>query len=152
MSTYRTGRHWGVTIVREGLPADANGSYDQLVAVVVNGDQALAERICALLNADDDAAVTIENLRLVREAADALAARAGQALGEAAGGRARLAAAAKDAAGQRGVTPCSAGRGPAPADGCPCVNCTLARPEPVACSELPGCRDGEHSASCEVAL
>jgi hypothetical protein len=48
--TYRTGNHWGVTIVREGdQPADA-----QLVAVVVNGDQALAERICTLLNADDD--------------------------------------------------------------------------------------------------
>lgn len=44
MSTYRTGNHWGVTIVRE-QPEPA-----QLVAVVVNGDQALAERICTLLN------------------------------------------------------------------------------------------------------
>jgi hypothetical protein len=62
--TYRTGNHWGVTIVREAQQAP-NGSHwhgggpceecprqAELVAVVVNGDQALAERICALLNAD----------------------------------------------------------------------------------------------------
>jgi hypothetical protein len=42
--TYRTGNHWGVTVVDE----QPDGA--QLVAVVVNGDQALAERICALLN------------------------------------------------------------------------------------------------------
>jgi hypothetical protein len=84
--TYRTGNHWGVTIVREptrccdlhtrhceapadlcchscteaahtGLTPHADGSRcvldpddSQLVAVVVNGDQALATRICALLN------------------------------------------------------------------------------------------------------
>lgn len=54
MSRYRTGRHWGVTIVREDLPPDANGDNAQLVAVVVNGDQALADRICALLNAEDE--------------------------------------------------------------------------------------------------
>lgn len=90
MSTYRTGNHWGVTIVREGddvvhLIADGQATTtccgkapfelarrdghrltveasaatcprrqgDQLVAVVVNGDQELAERICTLLNADD---------------------------------------------------------------------------------------------------
>jgi hypothetical protein len=47
VTTYRTGNHWGITIVREG-----DDEQDaQLVAVVVNGDQALAERICALLNA-----------------------------------------------------------------------------------------------------
>lgn len=76
MSTYRTGNHWGVTIVREGNPDPdprCRGEYhgadggacgvcgwdshaldrpaDQLVAVVVNGDQELAERICELLNA-----------------------------------------------------------------------------------------------------
>lgn len=59
--TYRTGNHWGVTIVREGDPGrfccnrgDHPGhSGDELVAVVVNGDQALAERICALLNGSD---------------------------------------------------------------------------------------------------
>jgi hypothetical protein len=81
MTTYRTGNHWGVTIVREGeqgrlFGSDAHGTGGrgkfpdncgwpgeqcighadgerpdaQLVAVVVNGDQALAERICALLN------------------------------------------------------------------------------------------------------
>lgn len=79
MTTYRTGSHWGVTIVREGadaahlfgLDAGPQGKHgpachwpaetctghpsgaladDQLVAVVVNGDRALAERICALLN------------------------------------------------------------------------------------------------------
>jgi hypothetical protein len=69
--TYRTGNHWGVTIVREGqvahawrpfnvgntVCAEAGCAYDEdehpgLVAVVVNGGQALAERICALLNAD----------------------------------------------------------------------------------------------------
>jgi hypothetical protein len=62
--TYRTGNHWGVTIVREAQQAP-NGSHwhgggpceecprqAELVAVVVNGDQALAERICALLNAE----------------------------------------------------------------------------------------------------
>jgi hypothetical protein len=50
--TYRTGNHWGVTIVRDGVPLGENGATvgDQLVAVVVNGDQVLAERICTLLN------------------------------------------------------------------------------------------------------
>lgn len=70
MPTYRTGNHWGVTIVREdertpelddcafcvasrtGCPIHG-AADDQLVAVVVNGDQALAERICELLNADE---------------------------------------------------------------------------------------------------
>lgn len=85
MSVFRTGNHWGVTIVREGERArlfgdDAHGAGgrprfpdncgwpaeqcighasadradDELVAVVVNGDRDLAERICALLNADSD--------------------------------------------------------------------------------------------------
>nr|WP_221374537.1 hypothetical protein [Actinoplanes polyasparticus] len=58
MTTYRTGRHWGVTIVREA-PQPTDGtidlSRDQLVAVITNGDTALAERICALLNASDGA-------------------------------------------------------------------------------------------------
>lgn len=69
--TYRVGNHWGVTIVREGdEPRECDGHCSgnwtdadcswhgtskrreggQLVAVVVNGDQALAERICQLLN------------------------------------------------------------------------------------------------------
>lgn len=66
MTTYRTGNHWGITIVREGdvltqgrmeptgpvLPPRRVG--DQLVAVIVNGDQELAERICALLNGRND--------------------------------------------------------------------------------------------------
>ncbi len=71
VTMYRTGRHWGVTIVREGeaghdwLPVDVGHAqcpvpgcvapkarHHQLVAVVVNGDQALAERICELLNAE----------------------------------------------------------------------------------------------------
>lgn len=54
MTAYRTGTHWGVTIVAEGTqPPDALGKHpdDELVAVVVNGDQLLAERICDLLNA-----------------------------------------------------------------------------------------------------
>lgn len=53
MAEYRTGHHWGVTIVREARqPTDGTIKLarDQLVAVVVNGDQTLAERICALLN------------------------------------------------------------------------------------------------------
>ncbi len=66
MTTYRTGNHWGVTIVREG---DSTGicsdrscpdrgdhhstDHAELVAVVVNGDQALADRICALLNGEE---------------------------------------------------------------------------------------------------
>lgn len=56
MTTYRTGNHWGVTIVAEPTP-EAGSNLEQagssLVAVVVNGDQALAERICALLNGDE---------------------------------------------------------------------------------------------------
>jgi len=52
MTTYRTGNHWGVTIVREAPASHSIIEPAQLVAVVVNGDQALAERICALLNAD----------------------------------------------------------------------------------------------------
>lgn len=50
--TYRTGNHWGVTIVRQGerTPEGHIVGTDELVAVVVNGDQALAERICTLLN------------------------------------------------------------------------------------------------------
>jgi hypothetical protein len=52
MDTYRTGNHWGVTIVRQGerTPEGHIVGPDELVAVVVNGDQALAERIVALLN------------------------------------------------------------------------------------------------------
>lgn len=41
MTQYRTGNHWGVTIVREGIqPPDAAGKRPdaQLVAAVVNGD------------------------------------------------------------------------------------------------------------------
>lgn len=54
MSTYRTGNHWGVTIVREGerTPEGHIVGAAQLVAVVVNGDQELAERICTLLNGE----------------------------------------------------------------------------------------------------
>jgi hypothetical protein len=57
VTTYRVGNHWGVTIVREAEPVvlGDNGAHgdDQLVAVVVNGSQVLAERICRLLNADE---------------------------------------------------------------------------------------------------
>lgn len=67
VNRYRTGNHWGVTIVREGdefvqgrlqpdgpvVPPRRVG--DQLVAVVVNGDRALAERICDLLNGSERA-------------------------------------------------------------------------------------------------
>jgi hypothetical protein len=58
VSKYRVGSHWGVTIVREGsdwVPGNPHPADDQLVAVVVNGDRELAERICALLNADEKA-------------------------------------------------------------------------------------------------
>jgi hypothetical protein len=78
MSTYRTGNHWGVTIVREGeRPVELDDCAfccvsnsgcpihaaveDHLVAVVVNGDTALAERICALLNGEAPALVCICN-------------------------------------------------------------------------------------------
>jgi hypothetical protein len=56
--TYRTGSHWHVTIVREPDGAaecpvpDCPVHEAELVAVVTNGDRELAERICALLNAD----------------------------------------------------------------------------------------------------
>lgn len=73
MSTYRTGNHWRVTIVREGErgePCGHSGPDDpghdlcaQLVAVVVNRDQALAERICALLNGDEAERALIEETR-----------------------------------------------------------------------------------------
>lgn len=55
MVTYRVGGHWAVTIVREGVaPPDRAGRRpdSELVAVVVNGDRELAERIAALLNED----------------------------------------------------------------------------------------------------
>lgn len=53
--TYRPGNHHGVTIVNETdtTPCGRPGhdcARGHLVAVVVNGDQALAERICELLN------------------------------------------------------------------------------------------------------
>lgn len=89
MSTYRTGNHLGVTIVREGehgrlFGLDAGPAHDhpdcrwpderchghpdeaaepdQLVAVVVNGDTALAERICALLNGRNDLQTAMDAL------------------------------------------------------------------------------------------
>jgi hypothetical protein len=78
VSTYRTGNHWGVTIVREPEPAGIcsdrscpdrgdHPSHDQaqLVAVVVNGDQELAKRICELLNAPTP---DVDHLRGVAEA------------------------------------------------------------------------------------
>lgn len=63
MSSYRTGNHWGVTIVRSGVEPIEMGKRadDELVAVVVNGDTALAERICALLNGDAPAHVHVES-------------------------------------------------------------------------------------------
>jgi hypothetical protein len=69
---YRTGNHWGVTIVGERgpQPCDETGPHyclamgensehpgAELVAVVTNGDTALAERICALLNGEQEAPV-----------------------------------------------------------------------------------------------
>jgi hypothetical protein len=66
MTTYRTGNHWGVTIVREaGTPCTDDPEHlgqsecAELVAVVVNGDQALAERICALLNGERPARIQV---------------------------------------------------------------------------------------------
>jgi hypothetical protein len=53
MTEYRTGSHWGRTIVRVGAqPPDVQGRRpdDELVGVV--DDPALAERICALLNGE----------------------------------------------------------------------------------------------------
>lgn len=63
MIVYRTGNHWGVTIVAEqeggctGISrcvdmACAHTNGPELVAVVTNRDTGLAERICALLNAE----------------------------------------------------------------------------------------------------
>jgi len=62
MREYRTGNHWGVTVVREGECAGIARCLDmacdhqngpELVAVVTNRDTALAERICRLLNGED---------------------------------------------------------------------------------------------------
>lgn len=53
MTAYRTGSHWGTTIIRQGTqPADESGHRpdDELVAMVTNGDPDLAEHICFLLN------------------------------------------------------------------------------------------------------
>lgn len=57
MTTYRTGTHHGITICVEGdgQICDRPGhdcARGHLVAVIVNGDLALAERIAALLNAE----------------------------------------------------------------------------------------------------
>lgn len=52
MTAYRTGSHWGTTIIREGSQEpDESGRRpdDELVAVVMNGDAELAERIAWLL-------------------------------------------------------------------------------------------------------
>jgi hypothetical protein len=56
MATYRVDNHHGVTIVEEGNGGRCGRpGHDcdrgHLVAVVVDGGQELAERICALLNA-----------------------------------------------------------------------------------------------------
>lgn len=55
MAEYRAGTHHGVTIVRKGDGYrcdrdDHDCARGHMVAVVTNGDQALAERICTLLN------------------------------------------------------------------------------------------------------
>jgi hypothetical protein len=79
--TYRTGNHWGVTIVREGTePLDAEGHHPdaELVAVVTNGDQKLAELICALLNGVERQRAMVRHGReLLGDSADALRAEAG---------------------------------------------------------------------------
>jgi hypothetical protein len=59
MSTYRTGGHHGVTIVREGDGSrcgrpEHDCDRGHLIAVVVDGGQELAERICALLNDSEE--------------------------------------------------------------------------------------------------
>lgn len=53
MNEYRVGGHWGVTVVREGVaePDEQGRRPDaELVAVVVNGDRELAQRIARKLN------------------------------------------------------------------------------------------------------
>jgi hypothetical protein len=65
MSTYRTGNHWGVTIVATAdapWPVGMEHPDDRLVAVVVNGDRELADRICALLNGDEPGMVETTTL------------------------------------------------------------------------------------------
>lgn len=73
MTRYRTGNHWGVTIVREGTqPPAASGTRadDHLVAVVLHGDAALAERICALLNGEASPSLTHEEWRVTGDPGD----------------------------------------------------------------------------------
>lgn len=64
MAEYRTGAHWGTTIIREGVqPADEDGRRpdDELVAQVIDADQPreerelLARRIAELLTAAERA-------------------------------------------------------------------------------------------------
>lgn len=71
-TTYRT--EHGVSIIREGKvypqwagsePQEAEPDEDELVAVVVNGEEGLAERICALLNPHT---ADVDYLRGAREA------------------------------------------------------------------------------------
>lgn len=63
MPEYRTGAHWGRTIIKVGaLQPDGQGRRkdDELVGVI--DDPVLAERICTLLN-DDELARTLTVLR-----------------------------------------------------------------------------------------
>lgn len=58
MTAYRTGNHHGVTIVAEGEGARCGReghdcARGHLVAVVVEGGEEFAERICALLNCEE---------------------------------------------------------------------------------------------------
>ncbi len=53
MPAYRTGNHWGTTVIENGTqPPAADGTHadDRLVAVVLRDDAWLAERIAGLLS------------------------------------------------------------------------------------------------------
>ena len=71
MSTYRAGTHHGVTICREGDGhhcgrPEHDCERGHLVAVIVNDDWELAERICGLLNGDEVVYCPTCDLRMYR--------------------------------------------------------------------------------------
>ncbi len=65
MVNYRTGNHWGTTIILtgSGQPDDQGRKQDdQLVAVIMNNDKELAERIVRALNSTENVAPPIPAL------------------------------------------------------------------------------------------
>lgn len=128
MATFRTGNHWGVTIVREGerTPEGHIVGADELVAVVVNGGTDLAERIATLLNVGVTSDVTFargaaEALAEVRRRVDVAAGPGEQLFVETIHVILGAAAAALGIDESSEVRPSPASHSHVPADSCTCV-------------------------------